>query len=91
MSATTTDSSEALPSSPEEVLLTALRALDAHDHARITALTDPESLRTHFEGYCDVSQPMTLERFAKQRAMAPDAAIEMYDRWLQSGGSLYPI
>jgi hypothetical protein len=80
-----------LPNSPEEVLLAALRALDEHDHARITALTDPESLRKHFEGYCDVSQPMTLERFAKQRAMAPEQAAEMYDRWLKSGGSIYPI
>jgi hypothetical protein len=80
----------ALPTSPEDVLLAALRALDEHDHARITALTDPESLRRHFEGYCQVSQPMTLERFAKQRAMEPEGATEMYDRWLQSGGKLYP-
>jgi len=77
--------------SPESVLLAALRALDEHDHARVTALTDPESLRKHFEGYCDVSQPMTLERFANQRAMAPEEAAEMYDRWLKNGGSLYPV
>jgi hypothetical protein len=79
-----------LTDSPEEVLLAALRALDEHDHARITALTDPESLREHFEGFCDVSQPMTLERFAKQRGMAAQDATEMYERWRENGGSLYP-
>jgi len=79
-----------LPTLPEEVLLAALGALDEHDHARITALTDPESLRKHFEGYCDVSQPMTVERFAKQRGMAPEDAVELYDRWRQNGGKLYP-
>jgi hypothetical protein len=73
-------------SSPEEVLLAALSARDAHDHERVTALTDPESIRERFENFCDAHRPMTLERFAKQTAIAPEHLSESYDRWMKAGG-----
>lgn len=87
MSALSVDSPEALPISPEEVLLAALRALDAHDHARVTALTDTASVRERFEGYCEVSQPRTFEWFAKHVTIPPEQLNESYERFVQSGGA----
>jgi hypothetical protein len=88
MPASTPDPSELPGASPEDVLLAALRALDAHDYVRITALTDPTSAREHFEGYCAVSQPMTLERYAQRMGVPPERAAQSYDLWLKTHGSI---
>jgi len=92
MSSQGSDIVEQLPKSPEEVLLEALRARDAHDHARITALCDPESVRERFEGYCRVSRPKTIEWFATQMPdVAPDELKVKYERWLEAHGSAEPM
>lgn len=74
-----------LPNSPGDVLLAALRARDEHDHARITALCDPESVRAHFERYCDANQPRTREWFAKHSGLAQEyftrAMARSDERW----------
>ena len=80
MSNAVAQSTELLPDSPEDVLLAALRARDEHDHARVTALADPDSVRERFEVYCDVSQPRTLEWFAKHTSIAPEHLNESYQR-----------
>jgi hypothetical protein len=88
MSTPVSQAADQLPDTPEEVLLAALRARDEHDHARVTALTDPESVRERFERYCDVSQPRTFEWFAQRTQIAPELLQESYDRWLKAHGSV---
>jgi hypothetical protein len=77
-----------LPNSPEEVLLAALRARDEHDHARVTALTDPESVREWFERYCHVSRPKTREWFAEHMQAAPEIVDASYDLHLKTHGTV---
>lgn len=76
------------PESPEEVLLAALRARDAHDHAAVTALTDPDAVRERFERYCEISQPRTREWFARHMTAAPEHVDEAFDRYLKAHGTL---
>ena len=81
-----------LPDSSEGVLLAALRARDEHDHARVVALCDPESVRAHFERYCALNQPRTREWFAQHSGLAPENLDESYDRWLKKqNGSVEPM
>jgi len=92
MSEPASDHVEHSPESPEDVLLEALRARDAHDHARITALCDPESVRERFEGYCHVSRPRTIEWFAERMPeSSPDELKAHYERWLKAHGAAEPM
>ena len=68
-------------------MLAAIRARDEHDHARVTALADPDSVRERFEVYCELSQPRTLEWFAKHTSIAPEHLNESYQRFLKANGS----
>jgi hypothetical protein len=77
------DAAEPLPEYPEEVLLAALRARDEHDHARVTMLCDPESVRERFERICEIFQPVTIEQFAQRTGIAADRLEVSYERWVK--------
>jgi hypothetical protein len=73
-----------LPDSPEDVLLTALRARDEHDHARVATLCDPDSVRERFEGICRIFLPVTREQFGQRSGIPADRLQEVYAAWSKS-------
>jgi hypothetical protein len=76
-----------LPDPPEGVLLAALRARDAHDHARVATLCDPDSVRELVERICTIFQPVTREQFGKRYGIAADRLQEAYAAWLKGRAS----
>lgn len=57
---------DAATATPEDVVLAALRALDAMQHEFAVSLVDQASLADLFRRTCDTARPLTLERFAEE-------------------------
>lgn len=63
--------SEDAPATPAEAVLLALHARDRLRYEHVVSLVDARSLVERFRGYCEVTQPHTLERFAEEYPAVP--------------------
>jgi hypothetical protein len=69
---------------PESVLTSALRARDEWRYDDVVALVDPVSCAERFQQFCEMSRPMTLERFAEHYPnVTGDALPDAFRNWRQ--------
>jgi hypothetical protein len=77
---------ESLPTSPEDVLLAALRARDAMQFERIPPLCDRECVLTLFREGCRAMTPITLDAFAAHHSHLADGVEPAYRAFLKQYG-----